>query len=236
MPQNSKEPVVAEEVTEDEKLLLPQTNDYLNLEKEYRRFLFQYEAAIAQITSRLELLSKEFSFGNDRNPIEDIKSRVKSAESIIGKMKRKGLPMTMSALSSSIFDIAGVRVTCPFVSDVYLIARLLMRQKDVQLLKLKDYIREPKENGYRSLHLVLLMDVCLSEQIMQVPIEVQIRTIAMNFWASAEHQLRYKKDFDFTEEMQCELKECADLMAKADEKMQKLSAMINGDDSLFEDY
>lgn len=204
-------------------ILLPQTSDYLDLENQYRQIMFFYEAGIQQVTAKLEILNKEFQYCNDRNPIESIKSRVKSSDSIIKKMKKKGLPLTISGMMTNIYDIAGVRVVCPFISDVYHVARMLMNQTDVEVLRVKDYIENPKENGYRSLHLIVMVDVFFSEEKRKVPIEIQFRTIAMNFWASTEHQLRYKKEREFTADMHKQLRRCADLMARADRKMQRLA-------------
>lgn len=214
---------IAEDFAGDVETLLPQVSDYLNIERQYRQLMFFYEAGIGQLEARLDTLSREFQFSNDRNPIESVKSRIKSQESIIEKMKKKGLPLSVNALVENIQDIAGVRVVCPFIEDVYYVAKMLMRQKDVEVVQVKDYIKYPKENGYRSLHMIINVEVTFSEQVRKVPVEVQIRTIAMNFWASTEHQLRYKKDRVFTEDIQEELKECADMMALADEKMQRIA-------------
>ncbi len=186
-------------------------------------------AGIQQVTAKLEILNKEFQYCNDRNPIENIKSRVKTSDSIIGKMKKKRLPLTISCMMRNIYDVAGVRVVCPFISDVYHVARMLMNQTDVEVVRVKDYIETPKENGYRSLHLILMVDVFFSDQMRKVPIEIQLRTIAMNFWASTEHQLRYKKEKEFTQEMHKQLKRCADLMARADRKMQRLAENLSVD-------
>ncbi len=218
--------VVSEEEAE---LLLPQMADDLNMEKQYRQIMFFYEAGIQQVTAKLEILNKEFQYCNDRNPIENIKSRVKTSDSIIGKMKKKRLPLTISCMMRNIYDVAGVRVVCPFISDVYHVARMLMNQTDVEVIRVKDYIETPKENGYRSLHLILMVDVFFSDQMRKVPIEIQLRTIAMNFWASTEHQLRYKKEKEFTQEMHKQLKRCADLMARADRKMQRLAENLSVD-------
>lgn len=207
--------------------LLPQVSDGLNMEKQYRQLMFFYEAGIQQVTAKLEILNKEFQYCNDRNPIESIKSRVKSSDSIIGKMKRKGLPLTISCMMSNVHDVAGVRVVCPFISDVYHVARMLMNQTDVEVLRVKDYIENPKENGYRSLHLIVMVDVFFSDQMRKVPIEIQLRTIAMNFWASTEHQLRYKKENEFTPDMHKQLRRCAELMARADRKMQRLAENVS---------
>lgn len=211
----------------EQELLLPQESDYLDMENQYRQIMFFYEAGIQQVTAKLEILNKEFQYCNDRNPIENIKSRVKSADSIIKKMRKKGLPLTISCMMGNIYDIAGVRVVCPFISDVYHVARMLMNQTDVEVLRVKDYIENPKENGYRSLHLILMVDVFFSDQKRKVPIEIQLRTIAMNFWASTEHQLRYKKEREFTPDMLKQLRRCAELMARADRKMQRLAEGVS---------
>lgn len=217
----------------DTELLLPQTNGYLNMEHQYRQIIFFYEAGIEQITAKLEILNKEFQYCNDRNPIESIKSRVKTSDSIVEKMKKKGLPLTVGCMMNNIYDIAGVRVICPFISDVYQVAKMIMNQTDVEVYRVKDYIENPKENGYRSLHVIVMIDVFFSDQKRKVPIEIQFRTIAMNFWASTEHQLRYKKDVAFTPDMHRQLKKTADLMARADRRMQRLvEQSISGEGSI----
>lgn len=202
--------------------MLPQISDYLDIEHQYSQIMFVYESGIQQIKAKLEILKREFQYRNDRNPIENISSRIKSQKSIIEKMQKKGLPLCFQTMTHNLYDIAGVRVTCPFIEDVYQVARMLLSQRDIQLVQMKDYIKNPKENGYRSLHLVVLVEVPFSSRAESVPVEIQLRTIAMNCWASAEHQMRYKKDYALTEEMHKQLKECADLMAEADRKMQKL--------------
>lgn len=211
----------------EQEILLPRARDYLDIERQYHQIMFLYEAGINQLESRINILKKEFQFSNDRNPIENVESRIKSKESILLKLKRKGLPMTVSALTNNIRDIAGIRVICPFIEDVYNVARMLIKQKDVELIEAKDYILNPKENGYRSLHLIVTVEVQFSNQAKKIPVEIQIRTIAMNFWASTEHQLRYKKDREFTDEVQKELKECADIMAEADRIMQNIAGEFN---------
>lgn len=207
----------------DETILLPQARDYLDIDRQYRELMFPYEAAIAQMEARLNILTREFQFSNDRNPIDDVKSRIKPKESILQKLSKRGVPLTISSMKNNLYDIAGIRVICTFISDVYYVAQMILRQKDVEMLLIKDYIREPKENGYRSLHLIILVNVSFVEQTKKIPVEIQIRTIAMNFWASTEHQLRYKKERIFTNEMQRQLKHCADLMAEADFRMQQIA-------------
>ena len=214
---------------EETNFSLPQTVDYLEMERQYRQLMYLHAAAIQQITAKLNILKGEFQFSNDRNPISSISSRIKSKESIIYKMQKKGLPMTASALLANVHDIAGVRVVCPFIEDVYYVARMLVKQHDIEVIEVKDYIRQPKENGYRSLHLIVTVQVYFSETTKNIPVEIQIRTIAMDFWASTEHQLRYKKDREFTEEAQRKLKHCADLMALADEEMQEIAGTVPQD-------
>ena len=214
---------------EETNFSLPQTVDYLDMERQYRQLMYLHEAAIQQITAKLNILKGEFQFSNDRNPISSISSRIKSKESIIYKMQKKGLPMTASALLANVHDIAGVRVVCPFIEDVYYVARMLVKQHDIEVIEVKYYIRQPKENGYRSLHLIVTVQVYFSETTKNIPVEIQIRTIAMDFWASTEHQLRYKKDREFTEEAQRKLKHCADLMALADEEMQEIAGTVPQD-------
>ena len=203
--------------------MLPVLGEFSSIASQYEHIMFYYESGIQQIVAKLQILNNEFKNNHERNPIENIKSRVKSLDSIIDKMKRKGIPLTTNAMKREIKDIAGVRVICPFISDVYQVANMLVNQADVEIVTIKDYIKKPKENGYRSLHMIVLVDVYFSDHKDKVPIEIQFRTIAMNFWASTEHQLRYKKSRIFTEEMQQELKKCADIMADADDKMQNLA-------------
>ena len=207
----------------DEEIYLPNTIDYLDIERQYKQLMFIHEAAIEQVTAKLNILKGEFQFSNDRNPISSISSRIKSKESIIYKMEKKGAPFTFSALTENVRDIAGVRVICPFIEDVYYVARMLVRQPDIEIIEVKDYIRNPKENGYRSLHLIVKNNVTFSSVSKEVTVEIQIRTIAMDFWACTEHQLRYKKDKEFSLEAQNKLKYCAELMAEADKEIQNLA-------------
>ena len=138
-------------------------------------------------------------------------------------MQRLGVPPTINGLVKSIYDVGGIRVICPFLSDVYSVAGMLINQKDIEVIQIKDYIKTPKKNGYRSLHVILMIDVYFSDIKRKVPIEIQFRTIAMNFWASLEHQLRYKQEYELTQRMQKELKECAELIANTDQRMQSLA-------------
>lgn len=222
----NEEVEIIETVEEQEDLLLPVINENQDLQSQYDQIMFFYESGINQITAKLQILNNEFMFSNDRNPIENIKSRVKSLESITNKMVSKGIPLTMNYMVKNLHDIAGVRVICPFISDVYNVANMLVNQGDVVVMKIKDYIKNPKPNGYRSLHMIVMVDVYFSDHKSQVPVEIQIRTIAMNSWASLEHQLRYKKNREFTDNMKKELKVCSELMSEADLRMQELAKKI----------
>lgn len=175
---------------EEENIFLPIASDALNITEQYNQIVFFYQAGICQLTAKLEILRQEFKACKDRNPIENIETRVKSPESIKGKMERRGFPLTVSSMVKNIMDIAGIRVVCPFISDVYYIAEFLLNQEDIQEIQIKDYIKDPKENGYRSLHLIVMVTVYFSDHKCNVPVEIQLRTIAMEFWATLEHQLR----------------------------------------------
>ena len=199
---------------------------------EFQQLLMLYDAGIKQITTKIDILKEEFNTKNLRNPIETIHSRIKDPLSIIEKLNRKGLNISYKNIVSNLTDVAGVRVVCPFISDVYHVAKMISEQDDVAVLTVKDYIKEPKQNGYRSLHLIVNVDVYLSEQKHIIPVEIQIRTIAMDFWASLEHQLHYKKDFKMPENVDSELKNCADIIAQTDTRMQELAKNLPN----FKDY
>lgn len=190
-----------------------------------------YDSAIEVVKTYLNILDDEFSVKFQRNPIHNIESRLKSPQSIIGKLQKKGLPITTEAARNNLLDMAGIRVTCCYISDIYAIADLLSRRDDFVVIKKKDYIMNPKPSGYRSLHMVVNVPVYLSTQKAYAPVEIQIRTIAMDFWASLEHQLRYKKDFDFTEEMAKELQDCADLSAQLDARMDSLREHVESENT-----
>lgn len=187
-----------------------------------------YRCAIMEIETKFRVLNERFSLAHDRNPIDDIQSRLKSPESLRDKLLRKNLPFTLEAIEENIFDIAGVRIVCSFVDDIYMLADCLLQQDDITLIKRKDYIREPKENGYRSLHLIVEVPIFLQDQKKLMKVEVQFRTIAMEFWANLEHQLRYKKNLspDIIEKTTERLGRCADLSAHLDMQMQEIKDMI----------
>ncbi len=196
--------------------------------QQYREMMQLYEGAIREVRTKLEVLDAEFRVRYDRNPIHHIDARLKSPSSIIEKLRRKGLPPTLEAAEENLNDIAGVRIVCNYLEDIYRIAELLTRQNDVELVCRRDYIREPKDSGYRSLHLVVRIPVFLSSHTELVPVEVQIRTIAMDFWATLEHQLRYKSDQEATRQLRRRLKKCADDSARLDEEMQSIYTELCG--------
>lgn len=185
----------------------------------YRRLLMEYRCAILELETKFRVLDTEFSLQHNRNPIETIKTRLKTPHSIVEKVQRKGWELTPESIEKNMADIAGVRVICSFPEDIYTLARQLSQQDDILVLEVKDYIRNPKPNGYRSLHLILEIPIFLSEKKKHVKAEVQFRTIAMDFWASLDHQLKYKKEIADDPEITAELKQCADVIAQTDEKM-----------------
>ena len=197
--------------------------------KEYSTLMAYYRCAIMEIETKFNVLNEEFSLRYDRNPINSIQTRLKSHESIREKMQRKGLPLKLDLIEENLMDIAGVRVICAFPDDVYMLEEALLKQDDITLIKRKDYIANPKENVYRSLHLIVAVPIFLAREKRIMNVEIQLRTIAMDSWASLEHQLRYKKDVEFTEAMANELLYCAKLSAELDAKMDALQAQAKID-------
>ena len=181
-----------------------------------------YRCAIMEIETKFNVLNEEFSLEHDRNPINGMKSRLKSPTSIKEKLDRRNLESDISTIEREINDIAGIRVICSFPDDVYMLAGALLKQDDITLIEQKDYIKNPKPNGYRSLHLIVSVPIFLAHEKKNMKVEIQFRTIAQDFWASLEHQLRYKKDKEITPEMADELLYCANLSAELDEKMDAL--------------
>ena len=194
---------------------------------EFFRLTHLYESAIKVVRTQLGILDEEFNIKFQRNPIHNIESRIKSPESIVGKLQKKGLPITTESARRNLLDIAGIRVTCCYISDIYELASMLTRRDDFTLIKQKDYIKNPKPSGYRSLHMIINVPVQLSSHKAYAPVEIQIRTIAMDFWASLEHQLRYKTSAELTPDISQQLKECAERIAETDLQMQRLFMEIN---------
>nr|WP_062521481.1 GTP pyrophosphokinase family protein [Demequina silvatica] len=199
------------------------------MRKDIQRFLLQYEFGLREVETKLSILRDEFLELHDYNPIEHVSSRVKSPESLLDKVARKGLSRDLEAIRAHITDIAGVRVTCAFVTDVYRLFELLTRQDDIRVLEVKDYIATPKPNGYQSLHAIIEIPVFLSTGTTAVTVEVQFRTIAMDFWASLEHRIYYKYDASVPSRLTEELREAAATAAELDARMARLHRQIHGD-------
>ena len=190
--------------------------------KPFEMLMTYYRCAIMEVETKFKVLNEQFSLEYDRNPIETIKTRLKSVESIAKKAQKKNIPFDFSSIEENIFDIAGVRVICSFTEDIYMLADCLLQQDDIKLIERKDYIENPKESGYRSLHLIVEVPIFLSDQKRNMKVEVQLRTIAMDFWASLEHKLRYKKDIDpmLADELAKELYDCAEVSSSLDRRME----------------
>lgn len=190
--------------------------------KPFQQLMMQYECALMEVETKLNVLNAEFSLEYDRNPIESIKTRIKQPVSIWGKLKRMDEEISVENIENCLSDVAGIRVICSFPEDIYTVAELLSKQDDITVLKRKDYIKNPKENGYRSLHLILEIPIFLSDEKKYMKVEVQFRTIAMDFWASVEHKLKYKKNIKNPEQIAEQLKNCANTIADVDFRMQAI--------------
>lgn len=194
----------------------------------YMKLMSYYKCAIMEVETKFKVLDEQFSLRYDANPIETIKTRLKSPESTIKKMQKKELPLSTDAIEENITDIAGIRVICSFKEDIYKLAKCLLQQDDITLIEEKDYIKNPKPSGYRSLHLIVEVPIFLEDEKRPMKVEVQLRTIAMDFWASLEHKMRYKKDLDsqLLDKLSEQLTECADMSASLDEKMENIKKLI----------
>lgn len=206
--------------------LIPPIKEHLEQAHAFLELMMQYKCALMEVETKLNVLNAEFALRHSRNPFEAIKSRIKSPTSIVEKLERRGHAVTVESIQENLFDIAGIRVICSFPDDIYTTAALLAKQDDVRVLEEKDYIKKPKPNGYRSLHLILEVPIFLSEEKKYMKVEVQFRTIAMDFWASLEHKLKYKKDLDDQAAISKELKECAEGIAALDLRMQEIRDRI----------
>lgn len=196
--------------------------------RETKQLMTYYNCAMLEIETKFRVLSQEFSLEQDYNPIETIKSRLKSMDSIIEKLQRKGLPLELDSIEKELKDVAGIRVICPFLSDIYRMASCLMEQDDIVIVEKKDYIKKPKANGYRSLHLIVETPIFLQKEKRMMKVEVQFRTIAMDFWASLEHRMHYKKNLDLKlqEMLVAELRDCAEESANLDIRMETVKDYI----------
>lgn len=206
---------------------------FIERTKPYRYLMMKYRCALMEVETKLKVLNEEFTMVHSRNPFEFIKTRLKTPRSIIEKLQRLGCEISLESIERNLFDVAGIRVICSFQDDIYEIAKMLSQQDDIIIIQTKDYIKNPKPNGYRSLHLILDIPIFLSAGKQHMKVEVQFRTIAMDFWASLEHDLKYKKEIESAEETMSKLKKCADVINATDEEMQSIRDSINsGKESL----
>ena len=222
-------------------VLYHQTKKMMGRIVDYKELRMIYACAMKEIKTKFEILNTEFNLQYHRNPINSIQTRLKSTASIVEKLVKLNQSVDIDSIEENIHDIAGVRVICSYIDDVYLVAEALLKQDDITLVARKDYINEPKENGYRSLHLIVKVPVFLAERRLEMEVEVQLRTIAMDFWASLEHQLHYKTDFEGKDELVDDLRKCAETINQTDlemmqvrSKLESLSDVPTEDEKLFE--
>lgn len=194
----------------------------------YKELMAYYRCAMMEVETKFRVLNEELSLEYDRNPIETIKTRLKSVDSIADKMMRINKPLTVDSIEANLNDVAGVRVICGFPSDIYTLSEAFLRQDDITLIERKDYMANPKPNGYRSLHLIIEIPIFLHDEKKPMRVEVQFRTISMDWWASLEHKIRYKKDVFVPKEVTEELRECAEAAAVLDSRMEQIQKKIGG--------
>ncbi|MBQ8636979.1 MAG: GTP pyrophosphokinase family protein [Clostridia bacterium] len=199
--------------------------------KMFEQLMTMYNCAIREVQTKFEVLNDDLSVRYSRNPIEMIKTRIKSPESISEKLKRRGYEVSIDSIVNNLNDVAGIRIICAFVDDIYSVADMLLRQDDITLIEIKDYIKNPKPNGYRSYHMIIEVPVFFADRKQQMRVEVQFRTIAMDFWASLEHSMKYKKNVENAEEIFAELKACADTISETDLQMMNIRKKINREES-----
>lgn len=192
----------------------------------WKTIMFLYNAALKEVSTKLEILNDEFQHVHQYNPIEHIKTRIKTPESIVNKLKRNGFETSIENMVKHINDIAGVRIICSFTSDIYQLAEMIGNQSDLKVLSIKDYIKNPKDSGYKSYHMLVAVPIYLSDSVVETKVEIQIRTIAMDFWASLEHKIYYKMEGKAPAYISEDLKECADMVAALDDKMLSLNEAI----------
>lgn len=211
---------------EKQQIMQQMTAEFQKMVDDFFNIQCRYSSAMREVQTKLEILDDEFQMRHKRNPIHHIECRMKSIQSMMDKLRRKNYAVSMASAVENLSDIAGIRVVCSYVQDVYTVARLLTSQDDVKLLETRDYIRHPKGNGYRSLHLIIEIPVFLQDGRLDVPVEVQLRTIAMDFWASLEHAMRYKAQGFVPEDISQELMEVGEDIAAIDCRMQRLHDRI----------
>ncbi|MGA6127162.1 MULTISPECIES: GTP pyrophosphokinase [unclassified Microbacterium] len=212
----------------DEQQITVSASSLRAMRDEFQRFLMEYRFGLQEIETKISILREEFHEMHDYNPIEHVSSRVKSPDSIVEKIQRRGIEPDFDSVRAHITDIAGIRITCSFVSDVYRLFDLLTAQDDITVREVEDYIATPKGNGYKSLHTIIEVPVYLSTGRVDVPVEVQFRTIAMDFWASLEHKIYYKYERQVPEHLLGQLKDAADAAAELDARMARLHQQIRG--------
>lgn len=200
--------------------------DYESIDS-WDTLIFLYKSALKEVGTKIEILSDEFQYIHKYNPIEHIKSRIKSPESIVKKLRRDGHEPTLENMVRYVNDIAGIRIICSFTSDIYQIADMIAKQSDLKTLSFKDYIKKPKESGYKSYHMILTVPIFLSNQVVDTKVELQIRTVAQDFWASLEHKIYYKFEGNAPDHISRELRNCAKIVAELDEKMLSLNEEIH---------
>lgn len=193
--------------------------DFVTRFEAFQALMVQYNCAVREVRTKFEVLNEELSYRTSRNPIESISSRIKTPISIAGKLRRLGIEPTVEAISDHLNDVAGIRVICSFIDDIYSVAEMLAKQDDITVIQIKDYIRKPKLNGYRSYHMIVEVPVFFSDGKKMTRVEIQLRTVAMDFWASLEHQMKYKKENTGMPEIAFELKSCAETIAATDARM-----------------
>lgn len=202
---------------------------FKNSMEDMQVLMAEYRCALMEIETKFKVLNEQFSLHHDRNPIETLKTRLKSPQSILEKLRKKQLEYTAENVEKELFDVAGVRVICPFIDDIYMLCECLLNQDDIRLVRMKDYIKSPKQNGYRSLHLIVEVPIFLQNEKKPMKVEVQLRTIAMDFWASVEHQLRYKKNLpeEVLNDLAFELRECANISSSLDYRMEVIKNRLD---------
>ena len=217
--EETREIKTADEREELFREFLGEEDDAFGKMSRFMELMMRYNSAIKEVRTKFEILNEELSFKTSRNPIENITSRVKKPMSIAAKLRRLGEPVTVEKIAECLNDVAGIRVICSFIDDIYNVAEMLAKQDDITVVQIKDYIQKPKPNGYRSYHMIVEVPVFFSDRKEMMRVEIQIRTVAMDFWASLEHQMKYKKESADRPEIAAELKSCAETIAATDARM-----------------
>lgn len=235
---NEKLPInIKEEINDNLRLqILEETKKAMWSMVEYKELQMMYSCALKAIQTKFEILNTEFKIKHKRNPISNITTRLKRNESVIKKLIKYNKPISIESIENNLHDFAGIRIVCTYIDDIYMLADALIKQDDVILIEAKDYIKNPKPNGYRSLHLIVEVPIFLSDKKKNVKVEVQIRTIAMDFWASLEHQMKYKKDIKENTKIVDQLKQCATVINQTDEKMLALRKSIDEAEDIEDEF